>query len=87
MLNQEGELLIGLAALQLEDKVAAVTTRADSRAAVQRPPIDESRFKDIPRQTRRAAAARREREAREAQAKALPPEPVSYTHLTLPTIA
>ena len=64
MLGQEGELFIGLAALQLKDTVAAVTTRADSRAAVQRPPIDESRFKVIPRETRRAAAARREPEAR-----------------------
>ena len=62
-LDQEGELFIGLAALQLEDTAAAVTTRADSRASVQRPPIDKSRFKVIPRETRRAAASRRKREA------------------------
>ena len=73
-LDQEGELFIVLAALQLEDTAAAVTTRADSRAAVQRPPINKSRFKIIPRETRRASAARREREAREVQAEALPPE-------------
>ena len=58
ILDQEGELFIGLAAPQLKDTVVAVTTRADSRAAVQRPPIDESRFKVIPREIRRAAAAR-----------------------------
>ena len=58
MLDQEGELLFGLAALQLENSVAVVTTRADSRAAVQWPPIDESRFKVIPREARRAAATR-----------------------------
>ncbi|CAB1113987.1 unnamed protein product [Ectocarpus sp. CCAP 1310/34] len=70
--QQEGELLIGLAALQL-DATAPVGETSTGRQR----PFDRSRFKVIPRETRAAAAARRTREAREAQAssEAEPPPP------------
>eukprot|EP00752_Nemacystus_decipiens_P018499 g16585.t1 len=58
---QEGELMIGLAALQLEEPSAATAGE---------PPFDRSRFKVIPRETRAAAAARKAREAKEAQSAA-----------------
>eukprot|EP00752_Nemacystus_decipiens_P012408 g10995.t1 len=58
---QEGELVIGLAALQLEEPIAATAGE---------PPFDRSRFKVIPRETRAAAAARKVREAKEAQSAA-----------------
>lgn len=66
-LVREDELLIGLASMQLEETTAAMVTREKTQAAGLTS-FDRSRFKVIPRETRHAAAVRKERETREAQA-------------------
>ena len=67
---EENELLIGLASLQLDSNVAAVAIGQKDKARTKS--FDRSRFKVIPRETRGQAAARRAREAKEAQVNAAP---------------